>query len=1021
MTKILLATPGIVAPTVSTPSDLQLVGHSYMDSRGIGISNTPGNFYSSAARIAALFGVQAGQVQNLSVSGAAMRTQTSNGAARYLSLINPGSATPWPPVSKAGVICSMFGTNDLILGVQSLVQKGLVQGYRAVISRYRAAAVWDYNDATTVQANGSWTPVLYSTVSPAWGSGSGCIGTTTVTDNIVITPPATITQDGQTRIVTVGFVTGTTGGTATVAVDGVTAGVIDTSGACFDSTERGAHCIRVPFGPTNTTITVTVTAITGGGPFYFDYWSVESDRPPLFLIGEITCPPNPPPLWSLNTPANVATANGWLQALVTEFNDPTVRFALMDTALGGLVIRANGQGTTPSNFVFYEHGIGPTFYGLHPNDKGAQIVASSFVQEAREAVLTGALDPSQIVGYNSAEQPPLTAFQAEIFHGAGTALTLLDGFGGADQNTTPTNWTPIMGGWGVYQKQLAVVNDQFAYPTFQDSFNRANGAPGSAYTVASGTWAIVADELANTGVAGGGVLPMILANQQLDVSGNGAVHGVVGTVREDFSGIIFRRQDASNFWRLYMSVTFTSWVLVKRIAGVDTVVQNGSLGSNATGQALHVELNGTSIKVYNNGALVKSVTDAALQTARGCGLTAFSTFAAGPTWDVFQVRAGAMDTTGDALGFNAIVRDVGFSDGAFSFVAGASGPVNFGGNVFRYVDVNNYLTLYQSATFGGWALYSVIAGVQTHVCDCHESNAAGTVVGCQMAGNVITLYFNGVAAGAGPQTIASCPQGTKLGARLDYQSTVASTIPNQVMDTVETGGSVAQVPDTGYYRDDSTGIMYGPYLTGVPTDQIAWLPTKYGVDAASAIPSLRKGGLRAQNGQAAIWTPTTLGWTFTNSGITAQRLYMNRFVVETSDPIVRLGFYLAVADSSNDPVMVAILDTTGKVLAVSASTLAKVNAGAPSIQGVPCAFTPTPGVPYFACFLGTAVAWGSTPQMATATIGPSNGYAGLFGTGYAQADCLKLDAQSTIPAVGTTLGAPTGTISGSVAILLMYS
>lgn len=832
----LAAVPDSASSLYAAPSNLILVGTSFLDPSGVAMANHPATAYATPARIAAKLGVQPGQVLNLAKSGAAIRSHLANGTPYCLQAFDPGNATVYPQIAKTGITFAWYGTNDLILGIGSTVQNGVIWNYRSLISWMRACWAADYNHAT-VTTTGTWTPLLYSSVSPPWGQGAGCTGSTTVGDHVDINlSPGGVHACTNLPSVTVAvrLVTAPNGGTVQVSLDGTTLGTLNTFGGNFNlnsQDERGSTVYRIPITPSSSTIRLTIQSLSGGGPVYFDGWHIEASAPPLFLIGELTTPAIIQSLWANQTPTFVATANTWLDSIVTEFNDPSVRKVYLDAPLGRDTIKANGQGTTlancpPTNLTYYGN------EGLHPNDRGGQVVAGEVVKEVNRALIIDQLPPAQISGYGSFEKPPLTTLQTQLYHGSGAPLQLLDNFDTADSNSPPAGWSPLMGGWGVSRKNLALVNDMFPAPTFLDAFGRANGSVGNGWSVVSGTWQIASNELKNTAVAGGGVRPIILSPTQLDASGNGGITFTVGTVGENFAGLVFRYTDASNYWHLTQDVSFTGWYVNKVVAGSTTLVANPTLIQYAAGTVMHVELNGSTIRIWDNNKLEISITDAALATARGVGFTAWSTFAAGPTFDTFDVRPGSMPLTDAALPFNAIVRDLGAADGIFSFMTGASAPVNLQGVVFRYVDPSNYMTLTESATFGGWVLTSVIAGSSTSLggSNYRLPATAGHVVTIQMAGDNFTVSVDGVVTAAGTHTVSGSPQGTKAGAML-YPITgaisVPTTLPSMVLDSFSAGGNTIYIPDTADYRDDVTGIVYGPFVGGSYSDQIAFMPTQY--------------------------------------------------------------------------------------------------------------------------------------------------------------------------------------------------
>lgn len=853
MTQSKIIVPSDLGFSAVLPSNLVLTGHSYMDPRGIGtqLKDTnqspakngeiaPTNRYSTGGRIASALGVPLGRTFNWAVSGAVIRSHAQNGTARYLQLMNPG--TNWyPQIPKYGVGVGWWGTNDAIFGTSDTIKNGFIRGYRSLISRFRACGVRDANDAT-VTTHGTWTWHDYSTDTVPWGSGAGCWESSTVGDYITIALPAGSAHpsyDLASVMMAVGAVCASVGGTFKVEVDGVQVGTFDTFGGNFEpplgagGSERGSNVLRFPVTQAAATIKLTVLSLSGGGPIRFDYYQVEATPPNPFLMLEMTLPAAPSWVWAGITAAYVDAFNSWLDLLVAEFGDMAVRKVAVDNALGGGSIRTNGFGSAGS-YMYYCHD------GLHPQDRGSEVTAGQVKKEYGKMFRDG-IDPSQVQGFQQNELSPITAQQQLIYVGHGAPLQLLDGFDSPDTNAPPVSWTPVMGGWGTYQKQLTLVNDLALYPDFIDTFQRADGAPGADWTVRQGGFVISNGELKLT--ANGPALPnvgaFIESAHLLDASGNGGIEGIVGSVREDWSSLIFRYQDATNFFRLYESVTFATWGLEKYVGGAQTTLASSGLGGSGVGIKMNVEINGNSIKVWRNGVLVYSGTDASLAGQRKVGIGGYPGVppggaTVGPTWSRFAVRAGPMDTTQDP-GFNVIIRDLGTVDGSFGFLAGDAGPVNFLGVVFRWQDKDNYLTLYQSASFGGWVFTKRIAGgAEVVVSTIAGPTAPGTSVGVMMAGNTFTFTFNSVPSATGPVTLAGAPTGTKAGFRADYVNVMPLTLPAKIGDNFQFGGTSVFVPDNAYYEDLDTGTRYGPFSNGSYSVTKPWAPPALVVTGSKA-------------------------------------------------------------------------------------------------------------------------------------------------------------------------------------------
>lgn len=81
----------------------------------------------------------------------------------------------------------------------------------------------------------------------------------------------------------------------------------------------------------------------------------------------------------------------------------------------------------------------------------------------------------------------------------------------------------------------------------------------------------------------------------------------------------------------------------------------------------------------------------------------------------------------------------------------------------------------------------------------------------------------------------------------------------------------------------------------------------------------------AENGQAGIIAPSGIGWSPGGVGLSANTAYLARFVPAKSRTITKLAFVVSAAASADDACSVAIYDSSLTRLAVSATTLGKLN------------------------------------------------------------------------------------------------
>lgn len=172
-------------------------------------------------------------------------------------------------------------------------------------------------------------------------------------------------------------------------------------------------------------------------------------------------------------------------------------------------------------------------------------------------------------------------------------------------------------------------------PAVSDDFSEADGTSlsgkatdtGQSWVQTSGTWTVQTQKAKCVAVA---------ANQIVQVESGLADCTVSATIvwGEQYPGLTFRFVDASNFWLCLFNSSNTAIQLSKFVAGAQTVVATAACTASPL---MKVELSGSTIKAYIDGALLTTVTDSAHQTATKHGLFAYGTGTS--TWDDFSVTA----------------------------------------------------------------------------------------------------------------------------------------------------------------------------------------------------------------------------------------------------------------------------------------------------------------------------------------------------------------------------------------------
>lgn len=171
-----------------------------------------------------------------------------------------------------------------------------------------------------------------------------------------------------------------------------------------------------------------------------------------------------------------------------------------------------------------------------------------------------------------------------------------------------------------------------------DSFDRANGAIGTAdtaqvWTEAVGTFTVASNQ-ATTATGDGLAVVEGAADGTLEVS------GLAGTSPgTPVSSLVFRYSDTNNFWYVYDYHGSGSIALRKKQGGSDTEFASAGRTGSGGWHDYKAVLSGTSIQIYLDGTLKISTTSSFNQTATKVGLRSSAGASAGSTWDDLSMTA----------------------------------------------------------------------------------------------------------------------------------------------------------------------------------------------------------------------------------------------------------------------------------------------------------------------------------------------------------------------------------------------
>jgi hypothetical protein len=251
---------------------------------------------------------------------------------------------------------------------------------RAVIRRYRSAAVFEDSHASVV-FSGGWTTVTGRDSN----SGDSRRYTNVNGSTVTITMPSGPAGNYTVVIGGVNASAFAQEGGLRWTVNGVSVGSKIVAAGSDAASNVSPTVFAIPNVPAGATVVGTLN--TADGPYaHFDYWAIEAPDPPLVLVA---LEPRMPDYgmfasgWALGanvTDGSVISHNAAKQAVCNEFTDGRVVAVDLDAAFN----------KNTAYFGPYENG--------HPNDAGERLLADTFepvilsklnVSSARDAVVPG--------------------------------------------------------------------------------------------------------------------------------------------------------------------------------------------------------------------------------------------------------------------------------------------------------------------------------------------------------------------------------------------------------------------------------------------------------------------------------------------------------------------------------------------------------------------------------------------------------------------------------------------------------
>lgn len=355
------------------------VGHSYLQFNAAS--------YNQRSRLDSIlrsrFDAESTNWANLAIAGSRVTVEgaAQGGWATFIRSINklPGKTSPY--TSSDGGLLLVTGINDLgtLGGATAQMQTAFGHALRFIISRWRASTIIE---DTALTYGGAWTAETGKFDISSSGTEHFTAGVTTPT--FTYTLPA----DYNGEPVAIGLIgrSGVNGGIVTWSG---TAGVTGTTST--DNIMPSASLSNVPvvkritnLTSANASQTIIGTVTTNNGLVYVDsVWLEALEAPPIIVcnVARLTAAGYSTKYSSWNA----APALGSCDADVAAFN--TVLTNLKTTEFDGMVQIADIDSVLNKVASLYVD-------GLHPNERGAALIADEIDNARRKFVLTGVKSPA---------------------------------------------------------------------------------------------------------------------------------------------------------------------------------------------------------------------------------------------------------------------------------------------------------------------------------------------------------------------------------------------------------------------------------------------------------------------------------------------------------------------------------------------------------------------------------------------------------------------------------------------------
>ena len=526
---------------------LKIAGHSYLPHNTSYLDDNDDNLARTLRRI---FGTRPEGYHNMALAGGAVSDHTSSSSwSKVVADCTPTRTFPYSP--DCGLAVVSYGTNDAIIGTATNERTGYKESMKTVFSRLLAAATFD-NDSSTVSGGAGWTNTDHGATDI--GGGTGNWVSPTVGAVLTITVPSDF-EGGWVGLI---FPGAYAGGTATIAVDGVADGTVSTGNmhSSIYSGKFAATTYRTRLTAGTHTITVTVASQINSGSVYFNGWHIEAAPSSLLAVMENVTPSSPGGVWAGIDAARQATYNEWLTDAVADFNADT------DDSPVFLVPLEDDIAADPAYFATD---------GLHPNARGATLMAEKVWGAVYDRLRNGNATVRQLAGYWGDADPEVSF---DWLRSDWDVHAWVD-----DTFTRDDDATAL--GTGESGHEWTVVDSTGVAATLGISSDQAYLPAGSTRTIAT----------TETGSPDG--------EWMVDIGAASSVDQRVGSV--------MRFVDAGNYIALEAFPNFATMGLYLRRNGGATLL--GDTGFSGTGGEWNCVLQGDTVRVYDNGTLVLTVTD----------------------------------------------------------------------------------------------------------------------------------------------------------------------------------------------------------------------------------------------------------------------------------------------------------------------------------------------------------------------------------------------------------------------------